>query len=86
MAPCRHVNFASTFSWNQFWDLTIPVRLRLGRNTIRFTANEQYNYDGTTIGVSYSGSGIGPPLRSDTAPAPARSRWRRSSSVRSAVA
>ena len=66
--PSFHVNFASTFSWNQFWNLTIPVRLRPGANTIRFTANPQYNYDGKTIGVIYSGSGIGQPLRSDTAP------------------
>jgi hypothetical protein len=66
--PAFHVNFASTFSWNQFWNLTIPVRLRPGRNTVRFIANQQYNYDGTTIGVIYSGSGIGQPLRSDTAP------------------
>ena len=66
--PSFHVNFASTFSWNQFWNLTIPVRLRPGANTIRFIANPQYNYDGKTIGVIYSGSGIGQPLRSDTAP------------------
>jgi hypothetical protein len=24
-APAFHVNFANTFSWNQFWNLTIPV-------------------------------------------------------------
>jgi hypothetical protein len=66
--PSFHVNFASTFSWNQFWNLTIPVRLRPGANTIRFIADPQYNYDGQTIGVIYSGSGIGQPLRSDTAP------------------
>ena len=67
-APIFHVNFASTFDWNQFWNLTIPVRLRAGGNTIRFIANPQYNYDGTTIGVIYSGSGVGQDLRSDTAP------------------
>ena len=67
-APTFHVNFANTFSWNQFWDLTIPVRLRAGANTIRFIADPQYNYDGTTIGVIYSGSGVGQPLRSATAP------------------
>ena len=27
-APTFHVNFANTFDWNQFWNLTIPVRLR----------------------------------------------------------
>jgi hypothetical protein len=34
-----HVNFASTFSFNQFWNLTIPVRLHRGSNTIKFIAN-----------------------------------------------
>jgi hypothetical protein len=66
--PTFHVNFASTFSFNQFWNLTIPVRLHRGSNTITFIANQQFNYDGTTIGVIYSGDGIGQPLRSDTAP------------------
>jgi hypothetical protein len=67
-APTFHVNFANTFSWNQFWNLTIPVRLRQGTNTIKFIANPQYNYDSTAIGYIYSGQGIGQPLRSDTAP------------------
>jgi hypothetical protein len=67
--PTRHVNFANTFSWNQFWTLTIPVTLKKGTNTITFIANQQYNYDGTTVGVIYSGSnGVGSPLRSSTAP------------------
>ncbi|MDX6390577.1 MAG: hypothetical protein QOJ73_1640 [Streptosporangiaceae bacterium] len=66
--PAFHVNFASTFSWNQFWNLTIPVQLRRGANTIKFIANQQYNYDGKTIGVIYSGSDIGEALRSSTAP------------------
>jgi hypothetical protein len=66
--PTFHVNFASTFSWNQFWNLTIPVQLRRGANTIKFIANQQYNYDGKTIGVIYSGSDIGEALRSSTAP------------------
>jgi Concanavalin A-like lectin/glucanases superfamily/Carbohydrate binding module (family 6) len=68
-APTRHVNFANTLDWNQFWNLTIPVTLRQGANTIKFVADQQYNYDGTTIGVIYSGSsGIGQPLRSSSAP------------------
>lgn len=54
--PTFHVNFANPFSWNQFWNLTIAVRLRAGANTIRFIANPQYNYDSTTIRVIYSGS------------------------------
>jgi Concanavalin A-like lectin/glucanases superfamily len=68
-APTFHVNFASTFNWNQFWNLTIPVTLRPGANSIKFIANQQYNDDGTTIGVIYSGSsGVGQPLRSSSAP------------------
>jgi hypothetical protein len=66
--PTFHVNFANTFDWNQFWKLTIPVRLHAGANTIRFIANPQYNWDSTTIGAIYSGSDIGDPLRSETAP------------------
>jgi hypothetical protein len=66
--PTFHVNFGNTFSWNQFWNLTIPVQLRRGVNTIRFIADPQYNYGSTTIGVIYSGSGVGQPLRSETAP------------------
>ncbi len=66
--PTFHVNFGNTFSWNQFFNLTIPVQLRAGVNTIRFIANPQYNYDSTTIGIIYSGDGVGQPLRSETAP------------------
>jgi hypothetical protein len=66
--PTFHFNFANTFSWNQFSTATIPVNLRPGTNTIRFIANQQYNYDGKTAGVIYSGSDVGTPLRSDTAP------------------
>jgi hypothetical protein len=67
-APTFHVNCANTFDWNQFEYVTIPVTLHPGANTIKFIANPQYNYDGKTIGVIYSGSDIGQPLRSDTAP------------------
>jgi hypothetical protein len=67
-APTFHVNFANTFDWNQFWNLTIPVTLKAGTNTIKFIANQQYNYDGHTIGVIYSGDGIGQALRSSSAP------------------
>ena len=61
-----HFNFANTFNWNQFWTVTIPVTLIQGTNTITFTASQQYNYDGTTVGVIYSGSGIGAALRSSS--------------------
>jgi hypothetical protein len=66
--PAFHVNFANTFDWNQFWTLTVPVQLAKGANTIRFIANPQYNWDGRTVGVIYSGSDVGDALRSDTAP------------------
>jgi Concanavalin A-like lectin/glucanases superfamily len=66
--PTFHVNFSNTFSWNQFSTVTIPVNLQAGANTIKFIANQQYNWDGTTIGVIYSGSDTGSPLRSATAP------------------
>jgi hypothetical protein len=66
--PTFHFNFSNTFSWNQFATVTIPVTLRAGTNTIRFIANQQYNWDGKTAGVIYSGSDIGAPLRSGTAP------------------
>jgi hypothetical protein len=67
-APTFHVNFASTFDFNQFSTLTIPVTLKAGANTIRFTANPQYNWDGHTVGIIFSGSDVGQALRSDTAP------------------
>jgi hypothetical protein len=67
-APTFQVNFASTFDWDQFSTLTIPVTLKAGTNTIRFIANPQYNWDGHTVGTIFSGSDVGQPLRSDTAP------------------
>ncbi|MCX5055464.1 RICIN domain-containing protein [Streptomyces sp. NBC_00452] len=64
------VNFASTLHWNQFQDYTVPVTLTKGANTVKFTASQLYNWDGTTIGVVYSGGGsdIGQPMRSSAAP------------------
>ncbi|MDQ0595699.1 hypothetical protein QF037_000044 [Streptomyces canus] len=66
----KRVNFASTLHWNQFNDYTVPVTLAKGANTVKFTASQLYNWDGTTIGVVYSGGGsdIGQPLRSSSAP------------------
>ncbi|WP_406162793.1 RICIN domain-containing protein [Streptomyces sp. NBC_00882] len=68
-SPSR-VNFASTLHWNQFEDYTVPVTLTKGANTVKFTASQLYNWDGTTIGVVSSGGGsdIGQPLRSSSAP------------------
>ncbi|MEH0556069.1 RICIN domain-containing protein [Streptomyces sp. B21-101] len=64
------VNFASTLHWNQFATHTVPVTLAKGANTVKFTASQLYDYDGTTIGVVYSGGGsdIGQPMRSSSAP------------------
>lgn len=64
------VNFANTLHWNQFASYTVPVTLAKGANTVEFTASQLYNYDGTTIGVVYSGGGtdIGEPMRSSSAP------------------
>lgn len=66
--PTFHVNFANTFDWNQFWTHTVPVQLTKGSNTIRFVANQPYNWDGKTVGVIRSGSDVGDALRSSTAP------------------
>jgi hypothetical protein len=46
--PVRRVLFPHTFHVDNFWDLTVPVTLRPGRNTIRFAAEELPNFDGTT--------------------------------------
>ncbi|MFM9452087.1 RICIN domain-containing protein [Streptomyces europaeiscabiei] len=66
----KRVNFASTLHWNQFHDYTVPVTLTKGTNAVKFTASQLYNWDGTTIGVVYSGGGgdIGEPMRSSSAP------------------
>ncbi|MCX4762837.1 RICIN domain-containing protein [Streptomyces sp. NBC_01275] len=67
--PTR-VNFASTLHWNQFNDYTVPVTLAAGTNSVKFTASQLYDHDGTTIGLVYSGGGtdIGQPMRSSSAP------------------
>ncbi|MFG2577538.1 RICIN domain-containing protein [Streptomyces sp. NPDC048481] len=68
-APTR-VDFASTLHWNQFAHYTVPVTLAKGANSVRFTASQLHNWDGTTVGVVYSGGGsdIGQPMRSSSAP------------------
>jgi hypothetical protein len=47
-APQR-VLFPHTFHANNFWCLTIPVRLRAGDNMVRFSAEELPDFDGTTF-------------------------------------
>ncbi|WP_078662689.1 LamG-like jellyroll fold domain-containing protein [Streptomyces bicolor] len=44
----RRVGFPHSFHQNNFWELTVPVRLEKGRNTIAFRSEELPNFDGTT--------------------------------------
>ncbi|MEV0629787.1 LamG-like jellyroll fold domain-containing protein [Nonomuraea wenchangensis] len=46
-APQR-VLFPHTFHENNFWELTVPVTLKKGNNTVRFSSQELPNFDGTT--------------------------------------
>ncbi|WP_413471128.1 LamG-like jellyroll fold domain-containing protein [Streptomyces peucetius] len=45
----RRTLFPHTFHENNFWELTVPVRLKKGSNTIRFSAEELPNFDGTSF-------------------------------------
>ncbi len=40
------VTFPNSFHRNNWWELTVPVTLRAGRNSIRFSGEEQPNFDG----------------------------------------
>ncbi|MEH0552322.1 LamG-like jellyroll fold domain-containing protein [Streptomyces sp. B21-101] len=44
----RRVFFPHTFHQNDFWELTVPVQLEKGRNTLTFRSEELPNFDGTT--------------------------------------
>ncbi|MGN9758245.1 LamG-like jellyroll fold domain-containing protein [Streptomyces sp. SD31] len=44
----RRVGFPHTFHQNNFWELTVPVHLEKGQNTITFRSEELPNFDGTT--------------------------------------
>ncbi|MDF2269622.1 Ig-like domain-containing protein [Streptomyces coacervatus] len=44
----QRVGFPHSFHQNNFWELTVPVRLRSGQNTIAFRSEELPNFDGTT--------------------------------------
>ncbi|GIF01370.1 LamG-like jellyroll fold domain-containing protein [Paractinoplanes rishiriensis] len=46
-APQR-VSFPHSFHDNNFWELTVPVQLKRGTNTVRFASAELPNFDGTT--------------------------------------
>ena len=40
--------FPTTFHFNTFWDLSVPVTLKKGANTVTFTADELPDFDGDT--------------------------------------
>ncbi|MDX2934900.1 LamG-like jellyroll fold domain-containing protein [Streptomyces ipomoeae] len=44
----RRVGFPHSFHQNNFWELTVPVHLGKGQNTIVFRSEELPNFDGTT--------------------------------------
>jgi hypothetical protein len=44
----ERVLFPHTFHENNFWELTVPVRLVRGENTIEFSSEELPNFDGET--------------------------------------
>jgi hypothetical protein len=45
--PTR-VRFPTTFHFNNFWELTVPLDLQAGENTLTFTSEELPNFDGET--------------------------------------
>ena len=63
--PAQRVLFPHTFHANDFWELTVPVQLAEGSNTVRFSSAELPNFDGTTY-ASQTFPGI--LLRSQSAP------------------
>ncbi|MFF1307489.1 LamG-like jellyroll fold domain-containing protein [Streptomyces sp. NPDC058307] len=44
----RRVGFPHSFHQDNFWELTVPVTLKKGQNTILFRSEELPNFDGTT--------------------------------------
>jgi Big-like domain-containing protein len=63
-SQAQRVLFPHSFHANNFWELTVPVTLRPGHNTIGFSSQELPNFDGTT----YSSGLYEEPLRSQFAP------------------
>ncbi|MFF0003388.1 LamG-like jellyroll fold domain-containing protein [Streptomyces tibetensis] len=44
----HRVGFPHSFHENNFWELTVPVQLKKGKNTIGFRSEELPNFDGTS--------------------------------------
>jgi hypothetical protein len=61
----RRVLFPHTFHKNNFWEMTVPVVLQAGKNSIAFSSEELPNFDGVSY-VSQTFPGI--LLRSKYAP------------------
>ncbi|TMR94653.1 cellulosome enzyme [Nonomuraea basaltis] len=47
-AAAQRVLFPHTFHENNFWEVTVPVKLTKGENTVTFSAEELPNFDGRT--------------------------------------
>ncbi|MFH9610220.1 cellulosome protein [Streptomyces sp. NPDC017448] len=47
-AAGRRLLFPTTFHFNNFWELSVPVTLRQGTNRLSFTADELPDFDGDT--------------------------------------
>lgn len=59
-APARRILFPTTFHFNNFWDLTVPVTLNEGTNTLTFTADERPDFDGDTTNAHQQRSAYAP--------------------------
>ena len=61
----QSILFVPTFHQNNFWERTLVFDLQQGENTIRFSSEEQPNFDGVTY---FEDNFPNLPLRADTAP------------------
>lgn len=59
-APAHRILFPTTFHFNNFWDLTVPVTLNEGTNTLTFTADERPDFDGDTTNAFQQRSAYAP--------------------------
>ncbi|QUW83768.1 cellulosome protein [Streptomyces mirabilis] len=59
-APAHRILFPTTFHFNNFWDLTVPVTLNAGTNTLTFTADERPDFDGDTTNAHRQRSAYAP--------------------------
>lgn len=47
--PVQQVLFPQSYNANQFWELTVPVQLKAGENTVSFASKEAPDFNGTTF-------------------------------------